>query len=541
VYKTLLSTLPKLPIHPITLLMLVSVFVTLTGNITFFSKLNVIYPFFSFWVFSLSIVLVIVSMTSLLCLVLNALLPLKVAVTLVLVITVLSSHYTDQFGIIINTDMIRNAIETDTSEAADLFSIKLLIEFVLLCILPLILVSTCTIKKLTLIVAIIHSSLALIGCLLVIAICVFGFSNQYASFIREHKSLRTYITPLQPIYAAVKFTSNSLASHAEQTLVMMTANSSVPTTDAHKELIIMVVGETARADHFSLNEYHRKTNPIIEQESNIINFTDITSCGTSTAISVPCMFSVLPQKTFNIDKAKHTQNVLDILAKANVSVLWRDNNSDSKNVADRVPYQSYRNVDVNPICDTECRDVGMLNGLQEYIDNQQQDIFIVLHQMGSHGPAYYKRYPKEFEIFSPACQTNVLSNCSDQQIINAYDNSIVYTDYFLSKVIALLKHNSPKYETSMFYVSDHGESLGENNVYLHGLPFSFAPQAQKKVPLIVWVGESSDINVQKTLTLKDIPNSHDAVSHAILAAFEIQSDIQPLNILPLLKMNHETD
>jgi lipid A ethanolaminephosphotransferase len=163
-----------------------------------------------------------------------------------------------------------------------------------------------------------------------------------------------------------------------------------------------------------------------------------------------------------------------------------------------------------------------------------------LHQMGSHGPAYYKRYPKEFEIFSPACQTNELSNCTDQQIINAYDNTIIYTDYFLSKVITLLKYNTPKYETSMLYVSDHGESLGENNVYLHGLPFLFAPQAQTKVPLIIWVGGSSDIDLQKTLALKDIPNSHDAVSHAILTAFEIQSDIHVLNILPLIKMKDET-
>jgi lipid A ethanolaminephosphotransferase len=533
-------TLPKLSIHPITLLLLVSIFVTLTGNITFFSKLNAVYPFFTFWAFSLSIILVIVSITSLLCLLLNALLPLKLTVALILAITVLSSYFTDQYGIIINTDMIRNALETDTSEAADLFSTQLLIDFLLLCILPLILLSICKIKKRTFTVTILHTGSTAMGCLLVIIICVFGFSNQYASFIREHKSLRSYIVPLQPVYAGIKFTADSLASQATHAYVMMTTTSAIPKTDDHRELVIMVVGETARADHFSLNGYHRKTTPLLEQEDHIVNFTDMTSCGTSTAISVPCMFSVAPRETFNVDKAKYTENVLDILAKANISVLWRDNNSDSKGVADRVAYQSYRNADVNPICDTECRDEGMLNGLQEYIDNQQQDILIVLHQMGSHGPAYYKRYPKEFEIFSPACQTNELSNCTDQQIINAYDNTIIYTDYFLSKVITLLKHNTPKYETSMLYVSDHGESLGENNVYLHGLPFLFAPQAQTKVPLIIWVGGSSDIDLQKTLAVKDIPNSHDAVSHAILTAFEIQSDLHVLNILPLIKMKDET-
>jgi lipid A ethanolaminephosphotransferase len=456
-----------------------------------------------------------------------------------MLITVISSYFTDQFGVTINTDMIRNALETNVSEAADLFSVKLLLLFLLLCVFPLALLSRCTIKKLKFTVVIGHTGLTAIGCLLVIIICVFSFSSQYASFIREHKPLRSYISPLQPIYAVIKFNSTSLISHAKQTFVMMTATAAIPATDLHRELIIVVVGETARADHFSLNKYPRQTNPLLEKESNLVNFTDITSCGTSTAISVPCMFSVVSREKFNVYDAKYTENVLDILSKANISVLWRDNNSDSKGVADRVTYQNYQNNDVNPVCDTECRDVGMLDGLQEYIDNQQQDILIVLHQMGSHGPAYYKRYPKEFEVFEPSCQTNELSSCSDEEIINAYDNSILYTDYFLSEVIAFLKNNTPRYETSMFYISDHGESLGENNVYLHGLPFTFAPQAQTKVPVIAWIGESSDIDLTSTLALKDIPNSHDAVSHTILTAFEIESDIPLLHTLPLIKMEED--
>ncbi|MDP5040476.1 MAG: sulfatase-like hydrolase/transferase, partial [Paraglaciecola sp.] len=229
----------------------------------------------------------------------------------------------------------------------------------------------------------------------------------------------------------------------------------------------------------------------------VIIYPNISSCGTSTAISVPCMFSFSGRDDFDVDTSAKTENAFDVLAKAKggLSVLWRDNNSDSKGVAIRQQIEDFRTSQNNTLCDDECRDVGMLVGLQEYIDQQAKDIFIVLHQMGSHGPAYFKRYPKAFEIYRPACQTAELSQCSDEEIINAYDNTIVYTDYFLSQVIALLKNNTEQFETSMIYVSDHGESMGENGIYLHGLPYSFAPDSQTKVPLVVWTDVNSDIDI----------------------------------------------
>lgn len=232
-----------------------------------------------------------------------------------------------------------------------------------------------------------------------------------------------------------------------------------PSNDPDRELVIMVVGETGRADHWSLNGYGHETNPLLSRE-DVINFPDFWSCGTFTSYSVPCMFSRLGREQFTPEKAKDEDNVLDILQRAGVSVLWRDNNSNSKGVADRVAYEDFKKPDKNPVCDEgECRDEGMLHGLQEYIDAQKGDIMIVLHQMGNHGPAYYKRYPKAFERFTPACQTNDLGSCSKEEINNAYDNAIIYTDYFLSKAIALLKRNDKKFETAMLYVADHGESL----------------------------------------------------------------------------------
>ena len=182
----------------------------------------------------------------------------------------------------------------------------------------------------------------------------------------------------------------------------------------------------------------------------------------------------------------------------------------------------------NTVCDTECRDEGMLVGLQKHINEvKENDILIVLHQMGNHGPAYYKRYPKDFEIFKPVCVTSDLAKCSNEEIANAYDNAILYTDYFLSKVIALLKDNSVKFNTGMVYVSDHGESLGENGIYLHGLPYMMAPKEQKDIAMIMWFGGEMESETNYVLLKKRLnePFSHDNIFHTILGMFEVESSV----------------
>jgi len=207
-----------------------------------------------------------------------------------------------------------------------------------------------------------------------------------------------------------------------------------------RKIVFMVVGEAARADHFSLNGYMRKTNPQLKKEE-IINFSQMYACGTSTAYSVPCMFSPYNRSDYSYKNAKNTENILDVLKHTkDVAILWRDNNSDSKGVAMRVEYQDFKTPKNNPACDLECRDVGMLNGLDRFIEkHHDKNILIVLHQMGNHGPAYYKRYTKEFEKFTPVCQTNQLEECSKESVTNSYDNALLYTDSFLAATINFAK------------------------------------------------------------------------------------------------------
>jgi lipid A ethanolaminephosphotransferase len=171
----------------------------------------------------------------------------------------------------------------------------------------------------------------------------------------------------------------------------------------------------------------------------------------------------------------------------------------------------------------------MLVNLQDYIDsNPEKDMLIVLHMMGSHGPAYYKRYPSEFEIFKPACQTAQLSDCNDKEINNAYDNTILYTDYFLAKVIGLLKDNTNEFEASMIYIGDHGESLGEGGLYLHGLPYFMAPDEQKRVPVIIWMDGGDireDVNYPELSRMTNKRLAHDNLFHLLLGIFEVNTEL----------------
>lgn len=447
-----------------------------------------------------------------------------VLITIFLISSV-ASYFMDSYNIIIDSTMIQNASLTDIGEVTDLLSIKLAVYFLLLGVLPSVLIYKASISYAPLKQGIMTKLKFIVILLVIIASQLFLFSKSYASFFREHKQARYYTNPVTCIYSVEKHIKGRLAS-SDVPIEPVGLDARIPAEDFHRELTILVVGETARADRFSLNGYRRKTNPLLEKE-DLISFTNMHSCGTSTAVSVPCMFSMYNSDDYDDEKGYSKENLLDVLSHAGVNVLWRDNNSDSKGVALRVQHEDYKSPQLNTQCDTECRDVGMLDGLQEYIDaHPQDDILIVLHQMGNHGPAYYKRYPKTFERFTPVCETGQLEQCSEEKINNAYDNVILYTDYFLSEVIGLLKQNSNTFETAMFYVSDHGESLGEKGVYLHGLPVFFAPEEQTHVATILWFGDNYDEIDAESVRLKaDRDYSHDNIFHTLLGLMEVNTEL----------------
>jgi len=440
-----------------------------------------------------------------------------------LLLSSLIAYFSNIYGTIFDYRMIANILDTDPAEALDLYNHALLPYLFLLGVLPSLFIYWAPLEHPHWKVET-KARLKLLGMAgAALAVVYFPFSAHYTAMKREHRDLVGKIIPTYALSQSVKLAKRSLLS-ASYPHIVVGADAKTPEADTHRDLVIMVVGETARADHFSLNGYHRETNPLLKREK-VINFPDFRSCGTSTAFSVPCIFSHLSRAEFSRKKAKAADNALDILKRAGVSVLWRDNNSSSKGVADNVTYQDYRTPDTNTVCNPECRDEGMLVGLQDYIEaHAEGDILIVLHQMGNHGPAYYKRYPARFEKFKPVCRTNDLGACTREEINNAYDNAILYTDYFLSRVIGLLKQNDEKFETAMFYASDHGESLGEFGLYLHAMPYMLAPKEQKHVPAVMWLGRNFDhddvgnIEVRRKQRL-----SHDNIFATLLGMFEIRS------------------
>lgn len=508
------------------LIALVAMFLIVFGNMTFFSNVTDVYPVnLKNGAFLGSLVLVLGSAAILLLSSVCYKYTIKPALITILLVTSVTGYFMDSYNVILDVAMIQNMVSTDFSEATDLMSFKMILYVILLGIIPSIFIYKANIvyadvkKEFAARIALFASSLVL----MISIILVFG--SFYASFIREHKSLRYYTNPFSFISSTVRYI-NGHARGQPPSLRIIGADAKIPATDTHRELVIFVVGETARADRFSLNGYKKETNPLLKKEG-VISYSNFWSCGTSTAVSVPCMFSSYNQSEYSEKKAQTSENLLDVLMHAGVNVLWLDNNSSSKDVALRAPYESYKTPEKNPVCDLECRDVGMLSNLQTYInDHQQGDIFIVLHQMGNHGPAYYKRYPAAFEVFSPTCKTNQLEDCSKAEVDNAYDNAILYTDYFLSEVIKFLKSNNTTFESIMFYVSDHGESLGEHGIYLHGMPNFIAPDAQRNVPAIMWFGENVDEIDTKSLTKKSTRRySHSNIIHTVLGFMEIETSL----------------
>jgi len=451
----------------------------------------------------------------------------KPLLVILLVLSAAAAYFMDTYNVIIDQTMLLNAVSTDRAEAGDLLSAVFFGYLLLLGLLPALWVSWVNIPWRGLWPEL-KGRLLLLGPLLLASAAVIGLqSDYYASFAREHKALRFYANPTYYLYSLEKFVAGASDANLGP-VAAVGEDAHIPEIDIDRELIIVVVGETARADRFSLNGYGRETNPELKKQ-DVVSFTNVWSCGTSTAVSVPCMFSLATAKDYSNKDIKTRENLLDVLTHADVNVVWLDNNSDSKGVAVRSEYRNFRSREVNPVCDSECRDTGMLTAIADYVEQHPEgDILIVLHSMGNHGPAYYKRYPSDFETFTPVCRTNQLEDCSQTEIDNAYDNAIRYTDHFLSETIELLKEFDDRFETAMLYVSDHGESLGEYGTYLHGLPMMVAPDVQKHVPMVLWLGKHFDISQEGRASLaaaRNLSLSHDNLFHTVLGLMEIQSEV----------------
>lgn len=440
------------------------------------------------------------------------------------------SYFMGNFGIVVDYSMLMNALQTDRREVFDLLGPGLLFWVLLVGVLPAIVVSRIGLTRHTPTRAGLLKLGSLLGALVLIGLILALAYQSYASLFRNHRELRLMLVPSNLVGAVHSYTKRQWHTPRQLEPVGLDA---VRVAQAGQEgrhkVMVLVLGETARAASFSLNGYGRETNPALAARG-VVSFTQVSSCGTATAISVPCMFQDLGRRQYNSTHARSREGLLDVLQRAGVAVLWRDNNSGCKGVCDRVPTEDIGALKPEGLCtDDGCFDEALLHGLAERIDRSTDDTVIVLHMLGSHGPAYYKRYPQAFRVFTPTCDTGQLDKCANDAIVNAYDNSILYTDHVLGRLVDLLNARAAQFDTALLYVSDHGESLGEKGVYLHGLPYAMAPSEQTRVPMLAWTSQAFSRSTGVTQAClgaqRDAPLSHDHLFHSMLGVMGVRSTV----------------
>jgi lipid A ethanolaminephosphotransferase len=442
------------------------------------------------------------------------------------------AYFMSQYGVMIDTGMLRNFAETNATEVRDLLSVKMAVYIVLLGVVPSLILWKTTINYRRWHHELISKAVVTVACAGLIGVVAMANYQGLSSLFRNHHELRLMVVPSNYIGASVGYLREQVVS-AQRPFVKIGEDAKRSTGwDLHtrKSLTVLVVGESARAENFGILGYDRDTTPQLQKEKGVIAFSDVHSCGTETAVSVPCMFSNMERKDYNASKAKNQEGMLDVLKHAGLNVVWRDNQSGCKGTCDRVTVQDVSKLKDPVLCaNNECRDEILLQGLQQFIDNLDQDTVLVLHQMGSHGPEYFKRYPKAFEKFTPVCESNALNNCSRESIVNGYDNTLLYTDHVLASLIDILRSNQGKVDTAMLYMSDHGESLGEYNLYLHGTPYLLAPDQQKHVPMVAWFSEAYQrafsLNANCLLQQRNVPLSQDNLFHSMLGLLQVNSTV----------------
>ena len=464
---------------------------------------------------------------------------LSVSVTLkyiakpIYIITIFSAAaaawFMEKFGVIIDMDMIRNAAQTTPSEAGHLMTPAFFRHMALYAVLPSVLIAMVRIRHRNFFAKLKWNTAVTAPLLLLAAVMTLWQYPAIASTLRNNRIIIKTLNPVSPIFNAIKF---AVAEDKNRNIVAAPldpdARPGPRIARAGKPVVtIIVAGETARAQNFSLGGYARKTNPELEKR-DIAYFENASSCGTATAVSLPCMFSLLPRSGYSHEGGLAQENVLDVLKHAGNDVTWWENNTGHKGVAARIATRDFSAENDARFCvGNECRDQVMVEALGPWLDAVEANATLVLHQLGSHGPAYYARYSEEERLFRPDCRTAEFAACTSEEIVNAYDNTIVATDRMLAQVIDLLAARSDRLASAMIYMSDHGESLGEKGLYLHGMPYMFAPSEQTRIPFVMWLSDSySELFGVTTGCLQRQaaePVSHDNLFHTVLGLMDVNA------------------
>lgn len=448
-----------------------------------------------------------------------------------------TSHYAAQMGVYFDPGMVRSILRTDVAEARELLTPSLMLHVLGLALPPLSMLQRVQLRRRPLVRALavrtVSAALALI-----IAAAALGFVfKDFSSQMRNHKEIRYLVTPAAPVWSAARvLTNDARAASVPRRPVGTDARLGGSWQSATKPaLFVIVVGETARAANWGLNRpagqspAHDTTPELARRD--VINFPEVTSCGTNTEVSVPCMFSVQGRRNYDEDGIRNSESLLNALQHAGLRVVWNDNQSGCKGVCTGIESMRPNPAALPGLCQRDrCFDEALLESSRAMLRNAKGNLVLVLHQLGNHGPAYFRRHPEAFRRFTPTCDDEDLSKCTRDQLLNSYDNALLYTDHVLGGIIDLLKQLEREYDTAMLYVSDHGESLGENGLYLHGFPYAVAPAEQTRVPMVMWLSPGFagrnrlDLGCLRAGANK--PATHDNLFHTVLGLLDVITSVR---------------
>ncbi len=520
------------------------------------------------WGFALAMLLMLVAVNFLLLSLVCTHRTAKPVIAALTVATAFATYFMQTYGAYLDPSMMRNVLRTDVAEARELFSWALLPHLLLHAVLPLALLWRVRVAPRSWGRAAVWRLGAALGAGVLLVGALLTIFQPFASMMRNHKEMRYLATPSNFLWstAAVGVAQMRGAAKPRQPIGLDAKPGAAMASRTRPLLLVLVVGETARAANWGLNGYTRQTTPelaalaalpmsatqpSLSKTGMLLNFPDVTACGTNTETSLPCMFAPVGRRDYDEARIRGSQSLLHVVARAGVAVHWRDNQSGCKGVCEGLSQDEVASLKLPGVCsDGRCLDEGLLHGLDERLSALSAQSkgtspqasagapsqMLVLHMLGNHGPSYFRRYPLAFARFQPACMSDDLQKCSTQEIVNAYDNALLYTDHVLASLVAKLQAASGTVDSVVLYVSDHGESLGEHRLFLHGLPWSIAPDVQKRVPMTMWFSpgapQALGLNLPCLASRSQAPVTHDHLFHTVLGLLDVQTALHqaPLDL-----------
>ena len=530
--RSMLRARPLISIE--TLAVAASIYFAVASNQTFFRAVaatGALHGMKGALTFTCLFVAIIALHTILLCALLNRWTAKPLLIVLLLT-SAAAAYFMSAYTVYFDADMLRNILHTDGKESHELVSLHALPSIFVYGVLPSWMVWRLRLKSRPLLRGLLIRLATIVLAIVVTAAALMASFQSISALMRNHRELRYLVTPGNYLVSLVQVAHDAEVDHNRpRAPIGMQAKVVGRPAAERPRLLVLVVGETVRAQDWGLNGYVRQTTPqlaaLAQAPAGPINFTHVMACGSSTEISLPCMFSPWGRAHYDKDRIDHSQSLLHVLEHAGIHTLWRDNQTGCKGVCEGLAFESFEHGTVSGACTAEgCFDEAMLHGLAERIAANPGDQVVVLHQLGNHGPAYYTRYPAAFRQFTPECETSDLDRCNRDEIVNAYDNAVLYTDDFLARTIRFLGEQGER-DTALIYLSDHGESLGEDGLYLHGVPYAIAPDTQTHVPMLMWLSpgfsaaRGIDTACMKARSNDDV--SQDNLFHSVLGLMQVRT------------------